>query len=115
MINESVVVLAGEPVIVGDDVRVVIDCGQLIDRAIMSGIPNPTVNWLKDETLLDRNGSVPNVIISGDRRRLIITDTLLAVGGQLGNEGYYTCDVCTDFTDSNCNITTPVCVCGEYL
>ena len=115
MINESVIVLAGEPVTVSDDQRVTIDCSEIINRAIMSGIPNPTVNWLKDGTVLDRNGSVPNVVISGDRRRLIITDTLLAIGGQRGNEGNYICDVCTDFMDSNCNITTPVCVCGECL
>ena len=41
MINESVFVFAGEPVTVRDDMRVVIDCGQLIDRAISDGIPNP--------------------------------------------------------------------------
>ena len=106
---------SGEPVTVRDDERVTIDCSEVIDRAIMSGIPNPAVNWLKDGIVLDMNGSTPNVVISGDRRRLIITDTLLVVGGQLGNEGNYTCDVCTDFMDPNCNITTPVCVCGEYL
>ena len=107
--------LAGENVTVRDDERVIIDCSEVIDRAIMSGIPNPTVNWLKDGTVLEINGSAPNVIISGDRRRLIITDTLLAVGGQLGNDGDYTCDVCKDFTSPNCNVSTPVCVCGEYL
>ena len=106
--------LVGEPVTVSNDIRVVIDCGQLINRAIMSGIPNPTVNWLKDGNTL-MNGSAPFVVVSSDRRHLIITDTLLAIDGHLGNEGNYTCDVCTDFMDPNCNITTPVCVCGEYL
>ena len=106
--------LAGENVTVGDDQRVIIDCSEVIDQAIMSGIPNPTVNWFRDGNMLS-NGSVANVIISGDRRRLIITDTLLAVGGQIGNDGDYTCDVCTDFMDPNCSITTPVCICGEYL
>ena len=109
------VVLAGEPVIVSVDIRVIVDCGEVIDRAIMSGIPNPTVNWLIDGIMLV-NGSVPNVVISSDRRRLIIIDTLLAVGGgQTGNNGDYTCDVCIDFMDPNCNATTPVCVCGECL
>ena len=107
--------LAGENVSVRVDERVIIDCSEVIDRAIMSGIPNPTVNWLKDGTVLELNGSAPNVIISGDRRRLIITDTLLAVGGQLESEGDYTCDLCTDFMDPSCDITTNVCICGEYL
>ena len=106
---------AGEPVIVSDDIRLVIDCGQLIDRAIMSGIPNPTVIWhIKDGPIL-RNETAPYIILSRDRRRLIITDTLVAVGGQLGNKDIYTCDVCTDFMDPNCSITTNVCICGEYL
>ena len=107
---------AGEPVIVSDGIQVVIDCGQFIDRAIMSGIPNPTVNWLKDGYILE-NGSAPNVVISSDRRYLLITDTFLVVAGQPGDDGvdYYTCDVCTDFMDPNCNTTTPVYVCGEYL
>ena len=80
----------------------------------MSGIPNPTVYWLKDGIMLV-NGSVPNVVISSDRRRLTITDTSLAIGGPIGNDGDYTCDVCIDFMDPNCNKTTPVCVCGECL
>ena len=107
-------VFIGEPVNVRDNERVTIDCSVTINEAIMSGIPNPTVNWLKDGNTLV-NGSAPNVVISGDRRRLIITDTLLAVGGQLGNSGNYTCDVCTDFMDPNCNMTTEACICGECL
>ena len=117
---------AGEPVIVKFGLGVVIDCSPLIDRvisndilnqAIGSGVTtlNPTVTWIKDGFTLS-NGSTPFIIISADRRRLIINDTLLvAVGHQYGASGNYTCDVCTDFMDPNCSSTTPVYLCGEYL
>ena len=52
----------GEPVIVPDDVRVTIDCSQLIDQAISSGVPNPAVTWNGDGLELS-NGSAPNVVI----------------------------------------------------
>ena len=47
-------------------------------------------------------------------RLCIITDTLLAVDGQLGNEGNYSCQVCADPGDQNCRIET-ICnaVCGK--
>ena len=112
MINESVFVFVGEPVTVRDDMRVVIDCGQLIDRAISDGIPNPTVTWIKDGLTL-MNGSATNVVISPDRRRLIITDTLLAFGGQFGSDGNYTCDICMDYNVPDCANESDVCVCGE--
>ena len=107
------VVFAGEPVIAPDDVRVIVNCCQLIDLAITSGIQNPTVNWFKDGLELS-NVSAPNVVISANRKLLIITDTLLAVGGQLGNGGNYTCSVCRNFMSPNCSKTTHVAVCGEY-
>ena len=114
VINESVTVLVGEPIVVGEDERVTIDCSEVIDPVIAGGIPNPTIRWLKDGAELTSNGSAPNVDISADRRRLIITDTLLAVGGQVGNDGNYTCEVCEDETVINCrNRTTCIAVCGE--
>ena len=114
MINESVTVFVGEPIVVGEDVRVTIDCSEVIDPVIAGGIPNPTIRWIKDGAELTINGSAPNVDISADRRRLIITDTLLAVGGQVGNDGNYTCKVCDDSTYVNCrNRTTCNAVCGE--
>ena len=85
-------VFAGEPVIVIDGIKVVIDCGQLIDQAISDGIRNPSVTWIKKGVML-LNGSAANVVTSADRRRLIIIYTLLAVGGQSGNSGNYTCDI----------------------
>ena len=114
MINDSLVLFVGEPITVGEDVRVTIDCSEVIDPVIAGGIPNPTIRWIKDGAELTVNGSAPNVDISADRRRLIITDTLLAVGGQVGNDGNYTCEVCEDETDVNCrNRTTCNAVCGE--
>ena len=103
----------GEPVTVGEDIRVTIDCSPLIDQTIAGGIPNPTISWFKDGDPLT-NGSAPNVEISEDGRLCIITDTLLAVGGQLGNDGNYTCQVCADTNVANCkNRTTCNAVCGE--
>ena len=113
VINGSVVVFVGEPVVVGEDVRVTIDCSQLIDEAIADGIPNPTVTWFRDGDKLT-NATVTAVEISADMRLCIITDTSLAVGGQLGNDGQYTCEVCEDPTDKNCrNATTSNAICGE--
>ena len=113
VVNESVVVFVGEPVVVGEDVRVTIDCSRLIDETIAGGIPIPTVTWFRNGNQLT-NATVTNVQISADMRLCIITDTLLAVGGQLGNEGNYSCQVCANSTDPNCrNGTTCNAVCGE--
>ena len=90
MINDSLVLFVGESIVVGEDVQVTIDCSEVIDPVIVSGIANPTIRWLKDGAELTANRSAPNVDISADRRRLIITDTVLAVGGQVGNDGNYT-------------------------
>ena len=108
------VLFVGEPIVVGEDVRVTIDCSEVIDPVIAGGISNPTIRWIKDGAELTGNGSAPNVDISADRRRLIITDTLLAVGGQIGNDGNYTCEVCDNPTDVNCrNRPSCIAVCGE--
>ena len=111
VINESLVVFSGDPVRVREYVRVTINCSNLIDEAINAGFPNPTVTWTKDGIALTNN-SQPNVVISADNRLCIITDTLLAVGGQLGNGGNYSCEVCT--TGVDCMVgPTCVAVCGE--
>ena len=110
VINESVVVFIGEPVIVGEDERVTIDCGQLIDKVIDSGIANPSVTWCKDGFPLT-TGSAVNVVISPDNRFCTITDTLLAVGGQIGTNGNYTCKVCN--TSACREETSSLSVCGK--
>ena len=112
VVNESLVVFVGEPVRVGERVRVTIDCSPLIDEAIDNGIPNPTVTWFKDGAELS-NVSVTNVEISADKRFCIITNSLLAVGGQLGNAGQYTCEVCDNTICMN--KTSHLFVCGEDI
>ena len=112
MVNESLVVFVGDLVRVEEDVRVTIDCGPLIDEAINNGISNPTVTWVNSGAELS-NGSAVNVEISADRRFCIITNTLLAVGGQLGNDGQYTCEVCNNTICMN--KTSRVFVCGKDI
>ena len=113
MINESVVVFVGEPVIVGQDVRVTIDCSLVIDGVINTGVSDPVINWYKDGREI-MNGSELNVVLSTDRSLCIITDTLMAVGGQLGTDGNYSCEVCTDSSLANCMTNfTDAGLCGK--
>ena len=102
----------GELVITPEDIWVTIDCGQLIDEvASTTNVTNPTVTWYKDGAVLI-TGSAINVEISDESRLCIITDTLLAVGGQLGTDGNYSCEVCS--TPTNCQRNdTCAAVCGE--
>ena len=110
----ALVVFIGEPFTVEENVRVIIDCGLLIDATINStGISNPVITWYKYENPIS-NGSTLNVGISGNNRSCIISSTKLAFGGQLGTDGNYTCEVCTDMMRMNCstNQTTGI-VCSE--
>ena len=119
VINGSLYVFVGKPVTVRQDERVTIDCGQLINKTIRNltneiignETINPVVTWCLDGREIS-NGSEINVIISADNRFCIITDTLIAVGGQLGTKGNYTCKVCNNNT---CMIDTTVKeVCSKY-
>ena len=112
VINSSVVVFVGEPVIVPEGIRVTIDCGPLIDAvAASAGIANPMVTWYKNGAVLT-TGIVINVEISDDSRMCIITDTLLPLGSQVGTEGNYSCEVCG--TPTQCVINeTDLVICGE--
>ena len=113
MVNESVVVFVGEPVTVKEDHRVTINCSNLIQQARDDGITNPIITWYKDGVVLS-NGTAARVLISKDRSLCIITDTLLAVGGQVGTDGNYTCEVCPPDTSNNCTSrSTCQAVCGE--
>lgn len=82
-----------------------IDCGPLIDAA---GITNAVIRWYKNDVPLS-NGSEINVVISENERELIINETLVAVGGQLGTEGVYTCEVCNGSLCFRNSITTEIC------
>ena len=113
MINQSVVVFAGEPVIVPEDIRVTIDCGPIIDAVAAEIGMAPTVRWYKDGTIVT-TGSAYNVEISDDGRFCVITETLLTPGGQVGIDGNYTCEVCTSPTDTNCNrADSCIGICGK--
>ena len=113
--NNSLVVFVGEPfnIAVGVGVRVTINCSKLIDALNMS---NPIINWIRTNErridFLEINRSLPHVYISNDNRHLIINNTILSDGGQLGNEGKYTCEVCNNTTDCR-NLTTCVVICGK--
>ena len=112
VVNDSVTVFVGEPIITPEDIRVTIDCGQLIDEVInTTNVTKPAVTWYKDGAALT-TGSEINVEISDDRIFCVITDTLLPVGGQLGTHGNYSCEVCS--TPTNCQRKdTAAAVCGE--
>ena len=91
--------------------QVFVDCGPLIDD---NEDANSKVTWYLDGFQIS-NGSRLNVIISQDVRLCIITNTLLSDGGELGNGGNYTCEVCSDFSSdrSRClNGSSTVDVCG---
>ena len=81
MVNGSVAVFVGENVVVKEDVKVIIDCSQLIDSIVDNRISNTTTTWYKDGFPI-ANGSALNVEISADNRYCIITNTLLAIGGR---------------------------------
>ena len=109
--NNTVKISIGETVIVGEGVQVTFDCIQLINTKINSGVQNPTINWYKDGVQLT-NGSAANVNISEDRRLCTINNTLLAMNGQVGTDGNYTCEVCDGTTFCMHQISTHA-VCGK--
>ena len=100
-------VVIGQDIKLGTGERVIIDCGLLIDN---SEVPHLSVNWYHNKLSLS-NGSVPDVVISQNRRQCIITETAVPSGGQLGNGGTYTCEVCNDLNTCRSNSTT-IDVCG---
>ena len=112
VVNDSVTVFVGEPVITPEDIRVTIDCGQLIDDVVnTTNVANSPVTWYKDGAVLT-TGSAINVEISDDSRFCVITNTLAAIGGQLGTEGNYFCEVCS--TPTQCEISdTSATVCSK--
>ena len=95
----------GQSVTLEKNKHLIIDCGSLINDTVTD------VAWYKDGLRIT-NGSAINVIISENERQCIITEASLAIGSESGNNGNYTCEVCSD--PSTCiTRTTPVHVCGE--
>ena len=114
VVNNSLTVIIGEPTTtVRPELRVVIDCGRLIQNiSNISGI-NPGVVWEKNNIVLSNN-SEKNIVISENRRFLIINMTSLRRGGELGTSGDYTCTVCAGDSNIDClNGTSRQIVCGK--
>ena len=99
--------VVGQDVKLGTGKRVIIDCGPLIDA---SEVAEPIVNWYHNENELT-SGSVLNVVMSQDNRLCTITETVLDTGGQLGNGGIYTCEVCHNMSTCRSN-STIIDICG---
>ena len=111
--DNTIVVAIGENVVVQENVKVTMDCIELIDDLKDQGEDNPIVIWSKNEHSLTSNLSQTNVYISHDKRYCIISATQLAVGGQLGTTGNYTCRVCSRSSDSCEQNTSSPIVCGK--
>ena len=96
-----------------EGVELVIDCGRQIDNVINITGVNPSVNWYKNDIILT-NGSERNIVISQNKRQCIISATSLAVGGELGTSGNYTCRVCAGDGTADCLFdSTHQIVCGK--
>lgn len=109
MVDKHVFAFVGKPITVKEDVKVTIDCSPVIDAVADA---NPSITWYKNGRKLSNN-SATNVYISQDKRQCIISNTLLAVGGQIGTGGNYTCEVCNATT---CLSGPCICyVCGECI
>ena len=108
MLHFSVVTIpVGESIKVGVVERVFIDCGPLIDAT--DGDSN--VTWYYNGRKLT-NGTVPNVVVSQDKKQSIILVSSLAVDEHPGNSGNYTCEVCSDINTCTTHTSTAD-VCGE--
>ena len=90
-----------------EGVEVNIDCGQQIDDVI--GV----ITWFKNGIILT-NESERNIVISEDERQCIISATSLAVGGESGTSGNYTCRVCAGDGNVDCLVNSSrQIVCGK--
>ena len=111
VVDNAAIVDIGEAIIAREGVQVTINCTQLINNKINSGVQNPTVAWSKDGVTL-KTGSDPNVVLSKDRKLCIITSTLLTLGDQAGNDGNYNCEVCGGIRNCN-NKKSNLVICGK--
>ena len=91
--DNTILVAIGENVFVQENVEVTMDCIELIDDLKREGEVNPMITWSKNGLTLS-NLSQTNVIITNKKRYCTITVTQLAIGGEFGTSGNYTCQVC---------------------
>ena len=114
VVNDSVFVFVGEPVTVGEGVRVTIDCSQLIDEATNNGSKNFTITWYNPYGTPHNDSCSTYFNVSADSMQLIFPNTSvsLAIDGHLVVDGNYTCEVCGD-TDACINRSTLLYVCSE--
>ena len=95
-----------------EGVEVNIDCGRQIDD-VMNVTEVMSVTWFKNGIILT-NGSERNIVISENERLCIISATSLAVGGELGTSGNYTCRVCAGDSTADCLVNSSrQIVCGK--
>ena len=93
------------------DIKVIIDCSQLMDSAINKGIQNPTVMWYNVYGT-PINGSFFHVAeISADSRQCTITE--FSHGYQFEINGNYTCEVCSN-SNTCVNRSTILHICGKF-
>ena len=112
-VNDSVLAFVGESVVVGENIRVIIDCGRHINDSIaISGILIPTVTWYDNYGNSLNNGNTAYAEISADGRQCIFPKTAIFDDSQVNRNGNYTCEVCTG-PDICVNMTTELYVCGE--
>ena len=98
----------GEHINVPPFVQLTISCGQLISTLVPYNI-----TWSIHGSVA-ANNSVENLVISADGHDLIITSTLLTIGGQIGSRGTYACTVCSD--NGTCIERQSRCeICGKHL
>ena len=102
------VLAIGQPILIvvqESNREVVIDCGQIIHSSSMEGVIS-TIAWYKNGRRITK-GSVVNVVVAANNRTITIT------ADQVGIEGNYSCEVCTD--DETCQDETSVVdVCSKY-
>ena len=102
----EVIANVGKDINVPPSVNLTISCDHLISALVPYNITWTTNGFVAT------NYSKSKLVISQDRRHLILTPTLLAVGGQLGNRGTYTCAVC--FHNGACVEKQSRCeICGK--
>ena len=109
----SFVTFIDDPVSLPENIRAVIDCGEVIDRAVMDGGSVANVTWYKNGRLITNDSGELNVVVAADNRSIIITDTFRGNPVQVGTEGFYTCEVC--IVGRTCfNVTRCTDVCSKY-